>query len=174
MTWEAVGALGSISSAVVIAATAVFGYRQLRALRLAAQLEGFLQIQRELDSEVMNDARSFVTFELPELLKNEQFREELASGRIDRRRHKEILLGNFMNSIGMLVSYGALDDNLFTEYYAYIAPHAWEDLRPVVELVRRKAPRTWNHFEYLVRKCEERPASSLKDKAFSPQVDPTS
>ncbi len=166
MTWEAISALGSILSAGVIALTGFFAYRQLRALRGAAQLQGFLDLQKQLNAPEMNEVRSFVNLQLPELLKDKQFCEELVTGKIDRARHREVLLGNFLESVGMLVFYGALDERLFFETYVYIAPTTWEQLRPVVDLLRRRSPLLWQHFEYFARRCGEIKASSLNKKRY--------
>jgi hypothetical protein len=166
MTWEALGAMGSILSACVIAVTGVFAYRQLRALRQSAQLEGFLHLQKEFYSPEMSDARDFASLELPELLKDEQFTADLATGKINRRRHKEILLGNFMETIGMLLHYGALDGRLFFEEYVYIAPRTWQQLSPVVAILRKASPRQWEHFEYFARKCEAMNMSSFTGQPY--------
>ncbi len=166
MTWEAVGAMGSILSASVIALTGFFAYRQLRALRTAAQLQGFLELQTQLNSPEMNEVRSFVNLQLPELLKNEQFREELATGKIDRQRHREVSLGNFMESVGMLIFYGVLDERLFLETYVYIAPRSWEQLRPVSALLRQKSPLLWQHFEYFAGRCAAENLSSLNKMPY--------
>jgi hypothetical protein len=114
----------------------------------------------------MSDARDFVSLELPELLKDEQFITDLATGKINRRRHKEVLVGNFMETVGMLVQYGALDERLFFSEYVYIAPRTWQQLSPVVAILRKTAPQQWEHFEYFARKCEAMNISSFTGQPY--------
>jgi len=114
----------------------------------------------------MSDARDFVNLELPQLLKDEQFTADLATGKINRRRHREILVGNFMETLGMLLHYGALDERLFFEEYVYIAPRTWQQLSPVVAILRKASPRQWEHFEYFARKCAGMNYSSLSGQHF--------
>ena len=98
MSWEAVTALGSAATAIVIVVTVIFGRRQLDELRRATQLEGAMRIFAELDSPEVDEARRFVTYELPEKLKDAQFRKEVELTALgDPRVHKELVLLRFFD-----------------------------------------------------------------------------
>jgi hypothetical protein len=111
MTWEALGALSTALTAVIIAVTAVAAFREVRLtaaatratgeqiaeLRKATQFEGTLEVFRELDSEFQRNARHFVQFELAERLQDEAFLAEVAllNGGDETRRHELTVLRCF-------------------------------------------------------------------------------
>jgi hypothetical protein len=84
MSWEAITAIGSIGTGVVIFLTVIFARRQveltrqqLHQLRQATQLEGAIAIYAELESQRVEAARMFVLLELPAKMKDPVFRDEV-------------------------------------------------------------------------------------------------
>ncbi len=65
MSWEAISAGAAVVTTVVITATAIAALIQIRQLKLATQLEGFLALHREYASPEMYAAREYVANELP-------------------------------------------------------------------------------------------------------------
>jgi len=108
MTWEAITALGTLLSAVVIAVTVLFAARQLRVtsqqlehLRRATQLEGILQIIHDLRSDLLDESQLFINSELPNRMREEEFRSGVAlAGRADLTIHKEIHLLRYFETLG--------------------------------------------------------------------------
>lgn len=92
MNWEAVAAVSTAFTGLVILATALAAVREVRIaaehsrstrdqlehLRKATQFEGALAVFSELDTPLQMQARHFVQFELEHRMKDEGFRKEVA------------------------------------------------------------------------------------------------
>ena len=151
MTWEAISTTATVVTTLVIAATAIAAIIQIRQLKLATQLEGFLALHREYGSPEMYAVREYVKNELPKRLGDASYREELEKGGAFTATHPELILGNFWEKVGGLVSTGLLDPNLYLEMGAYRAIEAWEQLTEVIELRRRSEPLQWAGFDHIVK-----------------------
>ncbi len=150
MSWEAISAGATVVTTVVITATAIAALIQIRQLKLATQLEGFLALHREYASPEMYAAREYVANELPERLRDAKYRDELEKGAAFIATHPELVLGNFWEKVGVLKS-GLLEPSLYLEMGAYRAIEAWDQLAEVVELRRRKEPFQWAAFDHIVK-----------------------
>lgn len=159
--WSAVSAVGTVLTGVVVAVTAVFGFRQLRLtrvqleqLRRATQLDGAMKIFDDLHSPTYVEARHFVATELPKYLDDPIFRKEVELGMIwtenpDTIHHEQIILRTF-ETVGSYVRRGLLDREVIVDTAAIPILLAWEHLSEVVELHRRTIhPRMWENFEKL-------------------------
>lgn len=155
MSWEGIGTIATVVSTVVIAATAIAAIIQIRQLRLATQLEGFLALHSEYASPEMYAAREYVANELPKRLGDETYRAELAEGRAFAATHPELILGNFWEKVGTLVSTGLLAPNLYLETGAYRVIEARSQLNDVIELRRKTEPLQWAGFDHIVRLSKE-------------------
>ena len=155
MTWEAISAAAAVVTTVVIAATAIVALIQIRQLKLATQLEGFLALHREYASPEMYAVREYVANELPKRLRDEKYREELEMATAFTATHPEIVLGNFWEKVGALVSKGLLEPNLYLEMGAYRVLEAWNQLTDVIELRRKNEPLQWASFDYIVTLSRE-------------------
>ncbi len=150
MSWESIGTIATVVTTVVIAATAIAAVVQIRQLKLATQLEGFLALHREYASPQMYAAREYVANELPKRLQEETYRAELVEGRAFAATHPELILGNFWEKVGTLVSTGMLAPNLYLETGAYRVIEAWEQLAEVIALRRQREPLQWAGFDHIV------------------------
>lgn len=155
MSWEGIGAIATVVTTVVIAATAIAAVVQIRQLKLATQLEGFLALHREYASPQMYAAREYVSNELPQRLQDESYRAEIAEGRAFAATHPELILGNFWEKVGTLVSTGMLAPNLYLETGAYRVIEAWDQLADVIALRRQREPLQWAGFDHIVRLSRE-------------------
>ena len=155
MTWEALTATATVITTVVIAATAIAAIVQIRQLKLATQLEGFLALHREYASPEMYAAREYVANELPVRLRDEKYRQELVTGSAFIATHPELILGNFWEKVGTLVSTGMLEPNLYLEMGAYRVIEAWDHLADVIALRRRTEPLQWAGFDHIVKLSRE-------------------
>lgn len=154
MSWEALSAIGSLGSAVIIAATAIAAIVQIRHLRAATQLEGFLSLMTEVFDPELVAAGTFIERDLSAKLADERYRQELAGGTYDFVGHPEIRIGRFWEKVGALARRGLIDKPLFLDYNASICPRHWRQLDEVVKLVRQTNPLRWEQFEYLAGLCE--------------------
>jgi len=151
MSWEALTAIASLITAIVIAATAIIAVVQIRHLRTANQLSAALSLYQEVDQVELRKARTFVATELEESVRDPAFREELVSGKFDRDLHPEIRLGNYWEKFGLLMRTGLIDRKLFLDWGSASCLDCWKELRPVTKLIRVQTPEVWRDFEYLAR-----------------------
>ncbi|HEY4441726.1 MAG TPA: hypothetical protein VGN14_14800 [Candidatus Elarobacter sp.] len=144
MSWEALGALASFASAIIVLVAAFAAVRQLRHMRLANQLLSYnefmtwqqsaeaLEARRFLNSLDVSDPATLLAVTTPE---------------IDQRL---ITLGVHYQNVARLLNNGVLDDVLFGAYYD-MAPRVWKRLQPVAAVLReRSGVAIWIDFEYLV------------------------
>jgi len=155
MAWEGVSTMATVVTTLVIAATAIAAIIQIRQLKLATQLEGFLALHQEYASPEMYAVREYVKNELPRRLQDPKYCDELEKGGAFTATHPELVLGNFWEKVGTLVSTGLLDPNLYLEMGAYRAIEAWDQLREVIELRRRSEPLQWAGFDHIVKLSRE-------------------
>ena len=163
MTWEAITALATALSALVIAITVILGARQVRItgqqlehLRQATQLEGVMKIFEEIDTPTNRASQQFIAQDLAACLRDEEFRRGVAlSGRADLTVHKEMHLMRFFETVGAYVKYGLLDGEII---YDLILPRivgAWDAVSEVVGIQRSAiAPEMWDNFEWLVQQAK--------------------
>lgn len=64
--------------------------------------------------------------------------------------HPELVLGNFWEKVGTLVSTGLLAPNLYLETGAYRVIEAWDQLSDVIALRRKAEPLQWAGFDHIV------------------------
>jgi len=170
MSWEAVTAVSTAFTGVVIAITAVAALRQARIglehstatreqlehLRKATQFEGVLAVFAELDEALQVDARHFVQFELEHRLKDEKFRFEvsLIAG-ADEREHKELTVLRCFERIGFYARKGFVDPDVIYMVASGRVVVAWRALDEVVAIHRSVAGPFWLNFEQLYNDCRK-------------------
>jgi hypothetical protein len=149
--WSALTAIGTIATALVIFVTVVVGRRQLDELRRATQLSGAMGIFAELDSPEVDDARRFVTYELPEKLKDPQFRKEIELTSLgDPRVHKELVLLRFFDRMGTYVEEGLIEGDIINKAAFGRILSSWVMLADVIAIHRRVVGDfLWKRFEML-------------------------
>jgi hypothetical protein len=172
MNWEAVAAVSTAFTGLVILATAIAAVREVRIagehsratraqlehLRKATQFEGALAVFSELDTPFQLNARHFVQFELAERMKNEGFREEvalIAGG--DELEHKELTVLRCFERIGTYVHKGWVDPDVVYMVASGRVITTWRALEEVVAIHRRitGSVRFWENFERLYYECLE-------------------
>jgi hypothetical protein len=165
MSWEALTAVSTAFTGIVIAITAIAALRevrlaadasraageQLEELRRATQFEGSLEIFKELDTPYQVEARRFVQFELAERLKDAAFLDEVALvAGADEARHKELAVLRCFERIGFYESKGFVEKDVLLMVASGRVLTMWAALLPVVEIHRRAlGKRMWENFEAL-------------------------
>jgi len=145
MSWEALTAVGTLGSALVVAVAAGAAVLQIRHLRAANQLEAILKIYDTFNSNEMVVARRFCLNELPRALAPESSYAAPPQD-IDPR---VLLVGNFFNEIGALVVDGFLDERLVWPLVP-TAGRLWLVLSRLAHEWRRQRPDpVWADFEYI-------------------------
>ncbi len=160
MTWEALTAVATAFTGVVIVATVVVGARQLRLtrdtldqLRRATQLEGTTRVMDDFMGPEFREARMFVTHELPAKMKDEAFRATISHmGSGDALVHKELTVLRTLERVGSYIKYGLLDGDIIYDVFSPVVMSMWERLQPVIEIHRREGGEGyWENFEYFYR-----------------------
>jgi hypothetical protein len=167
LSWEAVSAIGSLASVVVIAVTVVVGARQLRVtqrqleqLRGATQLEGTLTIFADLTTPEFFAAARFTISRLAAKMRDDAFRREVAViGLAEDGDHPELLVLRTFERVGTYVKHGLLDGAIVYDYAGPVIRETWSALVEVVEIHRRTGGTgTWENFQHLAERCAEHDA----------------
>lgn len=155
MTAEWVGALASLATFVVIAASAVVALIQLRHMRNSNQLAVFNEFRRHMESEEFRVALSLAMREFPERSSDSAFRQDVL--RNDSREWlliRELL--NYLDYTGALVKHGMVDRELACDLFYAQVVGSWTTLREFIASRRALAGyRVWEDYEYLYIQCQK-------------------
>jgi hypothetical protein len=170
MNWEAVTALSTAFTGLVILLTVIFAARQVRALndqskalgaqlehlRRATQLDGTLAVFDELFSSELQSAYRFVMTEFDQRMKDETYHGEALERAPNPETHKEIHLMRHFERIGTLVKNDLLDACALFDFAGFFIQEVWGKLEPLMMEERRYYgnDRLWENFEYLARKAK--------------------
>lgn len=157
MTAEWVTALGTIVTAVVIAASAGAALMQLRHMRKSNEIDIVERWSEVVASDRFQHARWFVAHDVPALLADPErvralqwdpFPPELAPVRI---------ICNHFEVVGSFVRFGSVDAFVTCELWAVIVLECWRAIAPITALMRRRyqANGIWENFEYLAVLSED-------------------
>lgn len=170
MNWEALSALSTAFTGIVIAVTAIAALREVRIgaeharatrdqlehLRKATQFEGTLAVFAELDLPHQADARHFVQFELAKRMRDEHFRHDVSIiAGADEREHKELTVLRCFERIGFYVEKGFVDADVVSMVASGRVLVAWRALAEVVAIHRSVAGPFWLNFEHLHQRCHQ-------------------
>jgi len=123
MNWEAVGAISTAFTGLVILVTAIYAARQVQALneqsralgtqiehlRRATQLDGTLAVFEEIFSPNFLGAYRFVMHEFDERMKDDDFHAAALAPAPDDETHKELQILRHMERIGTLIKNDLLE-----------------------------------------------------------------
>jgi hypothetical protein len=138
MSLELVATLASIGTLLVIAATAVAAFVQLRHLSGSNSISALTESREVLESAEFAAAQRFVAYELPELLKDPAVRHELVTASpLSERLRAITVVGNFFESLGTFVRHGVIDREIATSLWAGLVLRSWERLSPALAILRR-------------------------------------
>lgn len=150
MSWEALTALASLVNVIIVVVAALAAVLQIRHLRLANQLQSYLQFTQAMQAPEFVEARRFLQthdFTDPETL------QAATTPELDRRLSA---IGIHYQSVARLMNRGVLDEELFAHYFD-LTPRVWRDLQPVAAVIReRLGVPTWIDIEYLAYRAEKR------------------
>lgn len=160
ISWEGLTAISSAASAIVIAATVIVGYRQIRLaadqvehLRRSTQLDGTMKAFAELNTPEFRAARLFVENTLAERMLDEQFCAELLLPfhALDEDVHKELIVAQTFEKIGTYARHGLLDTTLIADYCGPLIREMWQKLDTLGYFAyrRRDRPYSLENFEFL-------------------------
>lgn len=157
MSLELLNAIAAIGTFVVIAASAAAALIQLRHMSAGNQLDAILSLERDFRGPEIQDSLRYVQTELPERLKDADYRRELVEfGFVDSRTHLELVACNWFNAMGTLLKNGLVSEHTFMDLFGRLIVYYWTELVPVVALMRRKRGAVQYHdFEYIACRARE-------------------
>jgi hypothetical protein len=170
MSWEALTAISTAFTGLVILVTVLFAARQVKVLndqskamsaqlehlRRATQLDGTLAIFDEVMLPETRDSYHFVMTEFDERMKDVAFRNEALERSPDPEVHKELYILRHMERIGTLVKNGLLDADVLFDFSGLFVRDCWRHLGTLALEQRRKhrEPQLWENFERLAAQAE--------------------
>jgi hypothetical protein len=144
----------SIGTFVVIAATALAAFVQLRHLRRSNQLAGLQSTFDMLLDPSVRELVNYVRHDLGDRMEEERFRASLLEIPIDRREHPELYLCDMYNHVGAFVRNGLIDERIYLQAEWYNVNLYWGLLRDVVAQVRTNRPYLFQNFEWLASRAQ--------------------
>jgi hypothetical protein len=170
--WEALTAIGTISSAIVITVTVILTARQVRAtvsqleqVRRATQFEAARTVLMDLADPAFAAAYRFVFHDLKNRMADGTFRREVALiGTADLHVHQELVLLRSLDRIGAYIRFGLVDREIVYTTYRWRILICWENLSDVVAIHRHVAGEDfWENAEYLYDDCRRWSKERNKD-----------
>jgi len=154
---ELLTALSSIGTFIVIAATAVAAFWQLRHMSGSNSISTLTEAREVLESREFQLARRFVAQELPRLLEDPEIRHQLEFEiPLPDRLQPLNTVGNFYEALGSWVRHGVIDQNIVVSLWSSVVVSTWERVSPALAIMRRSSgPALWDQFEYLARISQE-------------------
>jgi hypothetical protein len=150
MSPEWLTAIGTLGTFVVIAASAAAALMQLRHMRGGNQIVALTECREKLESDEFQDARRFISMEMPGLLADpEQLSRLENEAATPLEFRKAINVANFFESMGAFVRFGIIDRTIACSLWCGVVVSTWDALLPVIRLRRKYTPAVWEYFEYL-------------------------
>lgn len=161
MNWEAVSAIATAFTGIVIMLTVIVGVRQARAAldqigeaHRATQLDGMMRIFEKFDDPQFISARLYIMNELTARMQEPDFEEYLRkTPYADFPWHRAL---STLERIGVFVRMGLLEGEPFYYNWGNMILATWVRLAPLVELSRKSAdnPYLWKDTEWLAGDAE--------------------
>jgi hypothetical protein len=167
ISWNAVSAIGSIGSAIVVLVGGTVALYQLRDTRRASQFDATQRMIDRMLERDFNRALRFVITDLANRLQDPVYRGELEQARgwdVDPERHPELFVLARLEETGIYLRHRLLLGDALLDFDAVLILEAWEHLRPVVDLMRtsHRNPHVWSNAEFLYERASSlhRPTDS--------------
>jgi hypothetical protein len=155
MSLELVNTVATLGTFVVIAATAIVAIIQLRHARGSNQIAALNELRETMETPGFQAAQHFAGTELAAKLRDPAFRYQLAYRYARSDENRPLIgmvnsLGNFYESMGLLLKTGLVEPELALEMWSGNADNEWENLKQCTTIARRIAgDGLWENFEYL-------------------------
>jgi hypothetical protein len=147
---EWITAIGTVVTALVIAASACAALIQIRHMRGGNQIAAYNECRETMESEEFRNAIQFVRSQLPERLKDPSTSEKIVAGGLSGDYVGIRLLANFFETMGLYVRTGLIEERLACELWSALVLMTWNALRPITAAARKQlGPGIWVNFEYM-------------------------
>lgn len=155
MSLELWNTFATFGTFLVISATAIAAVAQLRHARGSNQIAAINELRETSERADFRATQHFVFTQLPEKLNDPAFRYQVVNraartAEIGPLIDQAVSLGNFYESMAILVRDGLVDRELALEIWNGVVVRAWEALVPFTAVLRRELGSiVWENFEYL-------------------------
>jgi hypothetical protein len=150
--WNTFATFGTF---LVISATAIAAIVQLRHSRGSNQIAALTGLRERSERPEFQAAIHFVFTQLAEKINDPEFRYQVEHRTSRTAENAPLIayttsLGNFYESMAMLIRQGLVDRELTLEIWNGPVVYSWEALVPITAINRRVVGRIlWENFEYL-------------------------
>jgi hypothetical protein len=169
---EWVTALATLGTFVVITASAIAALLQLRHTRGSNQILALTECRERLESDEFQNARLFVSRELPVLMKDPEMLKKLQERNFPAELRPVSDVANFFESMGAFVRFNIIDRTIACDLWCSVVLASWESILPITRIRRRYDPGIWENFEYLAalskQFVEQSPSSYPRGMARMP------
>jgi len=160
--WDAVSAISGAVTTLVVAATAVAGYRQIRLagaqvqhLRQATQLQATMAVFDELTEPTAAAQWEFVVRRLRERMEDPQYRAALSAAELPAEAdHPEVAVLRRFEKLGTYVKNGLLEGDVLYDFFGGAWIRCWNVLAETGCIRAMRAgtgPSLWENAEFLYR-----------------------
>lgn len=157
MQWEAVTAFSTLLASLVVIATAIYAGRQVKIASRATQIDAMMRLLQRYSDEQMLHACRFVLYQLPERMRDEASRSEVAQSAQngDKTWHSVLRL---LNETGAYIELGLVEGPPIYYLIGHTIVLLCTALAPVIEIERQALddPHLWNNTEELLSDAQKR------------------
>jgi hypothetical protein len=138
LTAEEVTALASVGALLVISATAIAGFIQLRHMRTTNQLTVLNTFREAYESPVITTARDAMP-DARERLGNPESRRELTAGTTPEWARRVFPLMRLFETLGNYTNRNIVPRDLVCDLWSPVVVGNWNDCAPLIAVMRRRA-----------------------------------
>jgi hypothetical protein len=151
MNAEWVTAIATVFTALVIAASAVAALLQIRHMRKGNEIELIQNWTEGIESERFQQARSFVTRELPRILQDPARVHALSWDPLPAELAPVRTVCNHFEAIGTFIRLGSVEAKVALQLWGLVVLDCWRAVAPIIAMIRRRVhtDALWENFEYL-------------------------
>ena len=168
MSLEVLNTLGTLTTVVIVGATAIAALVQLRHLQAANRINALMGVFSELETESVGDAAALTRQKLAGAIDDPTFREFVVARARGKRLpdvKREVsdlaaaarLICNSYEELGILVKRRLVDADVVLDRYNFAVLGTWKAAEHFIGLVREAIGRDdiWENFEYLTVLSED-------------------
>jgi hypothetical protein len=149
--WNALTAISTFATFLVIAASATAAIVQIRHIRAGNQIATSLALMDRVSNPDFQRIIQYVFHgELDKRMEDPAYRAELLIMPVDMSQHPEVQLLMWWDQMGSVLKLGHSSEEAFMDTTSLQCIAAWQKLGPVVAYIRRaRGPQVYDNFEWL-------------------------
>jgi hypothetical protein len=153
---EAINTAATVATFVVLTAGAIAAAFQLRHMRTGNQLQAFIEIYSRAQSAEMQQYFDTVLRDFPRLTHDSQYMQQFETGSY-RVHDNPLMLAFWFDEVGVALREGLVNERVLFQIAASAntAVLCWRNMLPVIEIIRKRAPSAFIHFEYAAVRAQQ-------------------